>query len=77
MNENRIEVADLYQCSLCRACEEECPEIIRLKWDSSKFIFKVSNLGMLPIDVVLDTALEVLSVKSNNFIEALEKLISG
>ena len=73
----KITVTDLYQCSLCRACEEECPDIIRIKWDSSKFIFKISNLGVLPIEMILDTALEVLTVKSHSFVRELEKLISG
>jgi len=75
ISEGKLKVGDVYQCSLCRACEEACSDRIKVRWDSSCFIFKVSGLGTLPLNIILDTALEMLYKKSEKIVRELENLI--
>lgn len=63
------------ECTMCRACEEACPEVINVSWDDSKFIFKVEGLGMIPVAKVIETALKRLIRRVNYFMEELEKTL--
>ncbi len=63
------------ECTMCRACEEACPEVIKVSWDDSKFIFRVEGLGVIPVAKVIETALKRLIKRADSFVETLEKSI--
>lgn len=74
IKEGRLTATRPLDCDLCRACERECPEAVKIGWDESSFIFKVEGLGMIPVVNVVLTAIEVLSRRLDLFVDALEKL---
>ncbi len=65
-------------CSLCRACENYCPEgAIKVSWAKRKFVFSMEGTGVLELKEILTQAAKIFEEKVNEFelkFESLETL---
>ncbi len=77
VRDGRLVVADPLACTMCRACEEACPECVEVGWDDSTFIFRIESVGSLPPWKILDVALMVLGKKLRDFYQAVEGEVKG
>jgi DNA-directed RNA polymerase subunit D len=70
---NKAEIIDLENCSLCKACEEGCSlEAIKISGDTSKFIFQFETDGSL---TAKDAFIKALDIMKDEF-EELRDLVS-
>ncbi len=69
-NNNKVEIMDLTNCSMCKSCYRACDDrVINISFDDSKFIFKIETDGSIPPEEVLLKACDVLSDKADKIIE--------
>ncbi|MHA1292902.1 MAG: DNA-directed RNA polymerase subunit D [Promethearchaeota archaeon] len=62
-------------CSLCKACEKNCPEnAIKVKWVDNKYIFSIESDGVLPFDVLIRKTFEIFLEKINELTIKLEEI---
>ncbi len=68
----RVIVTDPLKCSLCRSCVEVCPRgLIKVFGDPTSFVFKVEGLGVIPVEKVVDTAIDVLQKRLSRLCEKI------
>lgn len=67
--ENRIE-----ECTMCRACEEACPKVIKVSWDDGRFIYRVEGVGSLPVSKIIDVSMRRITWRIDNFVNEVQKL---
>ena len=63
VKEGKLRVVNPLACTLCKACEEACPDSIRVRWDEESIIFRVESVGVLPLDEIISTAIQCLERK--------------
>ncbi|OYT39470.1 MAG: DNA-directed RNA polymerase subunit D [Desulfurococcales archaeon ex4484_58] len=64
----------IYECTLCRYCEEKCPvNAIRVKWIENEFILTIESTGSLSTKKILLEAVKILEEKINDFINSLKE----
>lgn len=70
----RLEIVEerIEECTMCRACEEACPEVVKVAWDDRKLIFRVEGLGCIPISKVVEVALKRLVKRIDRLTRELE-----
>ncbi|RLF00084.1 MAG: DNA-directed RNA polymerase subunit D [Thermoprotei archaeon] len=68
----RLRVVNELECTMCRACEEACPDLVRVSWDDRRFIFRVEGLGMIPVSKVIEVALRRLIGRLDKLADAAE-----
>lgn len=77
--EGKLKVIEekLEECTMCRACEEACPGIVKVSWDSTSFIFSVEGLGILPVRKIVEVALRRILRRLDRFMGAIEAQLSA
>ena len=75
IEDGKLKIIDPLSCTLCRACEEACPDYIKVRWDERTIIFKVETHGTLPLIEILSTAVESLERKLDELTEKLKNLV--
>ncbi len=64
----------VYECSLCKICEERCPSgAIKVSWKEDEFILTIESTGALPPKTILIEASKILEQKLDDFLESLKK----
>ncbi|MGQ9719959.1 MAG: DNA-directed RNA polymerase subunit D [Candidatus Jordarchaeum sp.] len=59
-----IMIKDVFNCSLCKACEEECEfDAIHVDSDDTSFIFNIESTGSLTPEEIVVKAVDILSKK--------------
>jgi DNA-directed RNA polymerase subunit D len=61
-------------CSLCKACEENSNEKIKVSWEDESYIFTIESDGVLPFNVLIKKIFEIFNDKINEFVTKLEEL---
>ena len=64
---------DPANCDLCLSCEQAC-ECVKVKSDSSKFIFRVESVSGLTPQQIVAKAAEILQAKAEDFKKNASKL---
>lgn len=75
--DNRIVVNKdkVYDCMLCRRCEEVCPEhAIKVGWIPNHYILYIESTGALPLKTILNEATKILMEKIDNLIKTLREV---
>ena len=63
----------LYDCTLCRLCEEACPvNAIRVGWEKDQYILTLESTGALPVKTILIEASKILEEKIDKLVEILK-----
>ncbi len=75
IRENRLVVSREEECSLCKECVEKFPGIISVGWETSHILFRVEGLGVIPVEKIIDVALETLGKRLTKFLSVLEETI--
>jgi DNA-directed RNA polymerase subunit D len=76
-----VEKGRLEECSLCRLCERAClntgigeEPAIRVRSDDARFIFVVEGDGSLPVQAIMEKALDYLKGQSDKLVESIGEL---
>ncbi|MCC6049941.1 MAG: DNA-directed RNA polymerase subunit D [Thermofilum sp.] len=67
----------LEECTMCRACEEACPDVVRVSWDDTRFIFSIEGLGVLPVSKVVEVAMRRLLKRLDRLINTVEASLNA
>ncbi len=74
---DRIFIENILDCSLCKICENVCEEdAIKISWNKKNCIFKVESTGALPPERIVIEAATILKNKGKELLEKLEDLES-
>jgi DNA-directed RNA polymerase subunit D len=69
VRENKI-----YDCTLCRACEEACPyEAIKVGWRKDEYIFTIESTGSLSPKRILLESVKILESKLDELVNKLRE----
>ncbi|HOG74047.1 MAG TPA: DNA-directed RNA polymerase subunit D [Methanofastidiosum sp.] len=61
---NKLKVRDIYECTMCRACEETCEQgVIKISHENDAFVFFVESYGNMGVNDLVTKALDMLSTK--------------
>lgn len=63
INDGKLQVVNLTNCDLCKACEDECPECITVEGEPNKFIVTFEGWGQLSPKDVMTTAIDMIMQK--------------
>lgn len=77
--EGALEIVEgkLEECTMCRACEEACPDAVKVSWDSTRFIFNIEGLGVLPVRKVVEVAMKRLLRRLDRLVKATEAALKA
>jgi DNA-directed RNA polymerase subunit D len=71
--EEKIEITDVENCSLCKSCVRKAKELgsryIKIGYRENDFIFNIETDGSMPPKEVLLRACDVLNSKTDEFID--------
>jgi len=67
-------VNNVYECTVCRLCEKECPDLINVKLDEKSSLLYVESIGQLEIDDILLQAFDILLDKLDNFMMSFNEV---
>jgi len=71
---DKLEIKNLINCDLCKACEESCKDnSIKVSASETNFIFNIESFGQIKPIEILQTALKVLEGKLEEFEYKLTK----
>ncbi|MBD3195488.1 MAG: DNA-directed RNA polymerase subunit D [Candidatus Lokiarchaeota archaeon] len=63
------------KCTLCRSCEENCPEdAVKVDWNEKSYIFSIESDGVLPFDMLIEKTFEIFLGKIDEFQSDLEQI---
>ena len=69
----KLAVTDIEKCTLCRSCEEACgSDVIKVKGDLTRFIFKFETDGSLTAKEVLVESSKILEEKYKEMIKLIK-----
>ncbi len=72
---DEIKVKDIYECTMCRACEEVCEQgAIKVSHQKDSFIFFVESYENMDVNDLVSKALEMLSTKLDNLKNLVENI---
>lgn len=72
---DQIKVKDIYECTMCRACEETCEQgVIKISYENDAFIFFVESYENMNVNDLVSKALDMLSTKLDNFKNLVETI---
>ena len=63
------------ECTMCRACEEACPDVVKVSWDTTKFIYRVEGVGVLPVKDVVEVAVRRVLRRINAFVDEVQRKV--
>ncbi|NMC59919.1 MAG: DNA-directed RNA polymerase subunit D [Candidatus Methanofastidiosa archaeon] len=70
---DKLKIRDIYECTMCRACEEACEQgVIKISHENDAFVFFVESYGNMAINDLVSNALDMFSAKLdqlNNLVE--------
>ncbi|GAY24860.1 RNA polymerase insert [Desulfurococcaceae archaeon AG1] len=76
--EGRIEVSDIYKCTLCMQCVKKCPpESIDVKPRSDEYILFYESAGQLSVKTIALQAIDILISKIDHLIDQVKSLKGG
>jgi len=76
--EGRIEVSDVYKCTLCMQCVKKCPpESIDVKPRSDEYILFYESAGQLSVKTIALQAIDILISKIDHLIDQVKSLKGG
>jgi DNA-directed RNA polymerase subunit D len=62
-SENKVQIKDVIECTLCQDCVEACPQqpqAITAGWEKNTFIFGLESSGALPPERIMGEAVRIL-----------------
>ena len=62
----KLEVINLIDCNLCKACENESEGLIKVSSEEGKFIFSLESWGQLPPEEILKESIKIIKNKIKN-----------
>ena len=75
IEDERIFIENILDCSLCKICEKVCEEeAIKIDWNKNNCIFKVESSGALPPERIVIEAANILKNKGKELLEKLDDL---
>jgi DNA-directed RNA polymerase subunit D len=69
----KLSVKNLFNCHLCNACVDKCPNGITVKASETDFVFYIESWGQLEPKEMVKTAMDMLKKKTNEFTELIKK----
>lgn len=77
-DERRIEVSDIYKCTLCMQCVKRCPpESINVKYREDEYILFYESAGQLGVKTILVMAIDILISKLDHIISQIKSIKGG
>jgi len=61
-------------CTLCKACEKNSNDKIKVKWKEGSYLFLIESDGVLPFDALLKKTFEIFAEKIDEFVIKLEEI---
>ena len=74
LKNGKIEITDPAKCDLCLQCAEASEGALRIKGDSTRFIFSVETISGLKPQYIIIKAAQILGEKAETFRKELAKL---
>ena len=76
MSGNTLRVVNDDHCTLCRECENICPEdAFRVEWRKNSYIFNIESTGALAPETIFLTAIDILRDKTIEFNQQIEQIM--
>ena len=75
LNDKKIEVKDYFNCILCKACEDICPDkAIAVNGSKTDFIFFIENFDQLTFKEILSESAKIFDKKLDDFAKQIKKI---
>lgn len=74
IEDGKLVVTNLYECTVCKLCEKECPDYIRVDIDEKSSLLYLESIGQIEIKDILLFAFDILLDRVNEFIKSLEEV---
>ncbi len=74
-SEKKMDVENVLSCTLCQDCVDACPtepKAIKVEWEKDSYIFNIESSGVLPPEVVLTDAVEILDEQLKELEDAIK-----
>jgi len=71
---DKIIIANLLECVLCKDCVKACPKdppAIKVSGNQNSFIFYIESTGVLPVERIISEALKIYDKKCSEFLDQL------
>ncbi len=68
--DNQLKVVEELKCTICGECVRQCPKespALEISWDNTTFIFNIELTGVLPINIIVKEAVNILTRKIEHF----------
>ncbi|MEM1610214.1 MAG: DNA-directed RNA polymerase subunit D [Sulfolobales archaeon] len=76
--ERRIEVSDIYKCTLCMQCVKRCPPgSINVGYREDEYIMFYESAGQLGVKTILAMAIDILISKLDHLISQVKSIRGG
>jgi len=68
--DSQLKVVEELNCTMCGECVRQCPKespAVEISWDNTTFIFNIELTGVLPINIIVKEAVNILIKKIEHF----------
>lgn len=70
----KLELRNIIDCTVCKDCVDVCPKsppAVEVSWDKNVFVLDVESTGVLPVERIVNEAINILDKKFESFLEQL------
>jgi len=74
VSDGKLFIDNLYECTVCRLCEKECPEYIKVDIDENSSLLYIESVGQLSVTEIINESFNILLSKIDEFINKFNEV---